>query len=279
VTILEQYLADRAAILELLARYNSAFDEADHEGWAACFAEDGVLESPFSGDTTGRAEFMAMSTAMAGTDQVGNVVTTDHLVSISGDTASETCTAVIFGGPNVQTVGRYDDELVRTAEGWKFQRRRFSTLGVQPPPVIGAPDPLVSSLLAEVVDPRLRDLADRIAIAELSARYNRAFDDDDGAAWADTFTDDGVLIGASGTSTGRNELIQRCHDNPNVAHMTTDFVIELGGDRARQYVTGMIFRSPVGTPVAYARTGWYTDDLVRGPDGWRFTSRSVVTSN
>ncbi len=279
MTTLEQYLTDRAAILELLARYNSAFDESDHEGWAGCFAEDGVLESPFSGDTTGRPDLTAMSMAMAGTDQVGNVVTTDHLVSISGDTASETCTAAIFGGPTGQTVGRYDDALVRTAEGWKFQRRRFTALGTQPPPAIPGPDPTLASLLTEGTDQRLRVLVDRLAIAELTARYNRTFDDDDGAAWADTFTEDGVLIGASGTSTGRTELIERCRDNPNVAHMTTDFVIELDGDRARQYLTGMIFRSPVGTPLAYARLGWYTDDLVRGADGWRFASRSVITSN
>ena len=40
----EQHDRDKTAIAELIARYNFAIDHEDYQGWADCFAPDGVFD-------------------------------------------------------------------------------------------------------------------------------------------------------------------------------------------------------------------------------------------
>jgi hypothetical protein len=126
-------LADKIAIIDLTGQYNRAFDEADAQAWAGTFTDDGVLDSALSGATTGRHALVAMCTELAGTDQVGHVITTDFTISVDQDRAVQTCTGVILNGPNGDTVGRYDDQLIRTADGWRFTYRKYTPLSTQQP--------------------------------------------------------------------------------------------------------------------------------------------------
>jgi hypothetical protein len=117
-------------------------------------------------------------------------------------------------------------------------------------------------------------LADTYDITELTARYNRAFDDGEGRAWAETFTEDGVLESPSSHMRGHAELMARCLANPiKVAHVTVDFSVRSDGDSATQTCTGMIFRAPFGGHLTYETLGRYTDKLVRTADGWKFQHR------
>ncbi len=55
-------------------------------------------------------------------------VTTDDLIAIDGDRATRVCTLMVLqplpdGGTVVTNRGRYEDELVRTSEGWRFASR------------------------------------------------------------------------------------------------------------------------------------------------------------
>lgn len=131
-------LADRVEIIELVGRYNRAFDEADAEGWAGTFTEEGVLNSAFSGATKGREALAAMCRELAGQPGVGHVVTTDFMVEVAEDRASHTCTGIILNGPGGRDiVGRYTDELARTPEGWRFQQRTYLPLSMAAPATSG----------------------------------------------------------------------------------------------------------------------------------------------
>jgi uncharacterized protein (TIGR02246 family) len=124
-------------------------------------------------------------------------------------------------------------------------------------------------------------LVDRAQIRELTARYNRSFDEGDPEAFAATFTDDGVMEVAGGpTTTGRAALAEMCRHTPyGIVHVTTDATVEVDGDRAVQDVTLLVVnRPPADAPrdkrvSRVQRSGRYHDELVRTPDGWRFARR------
>lgn len=133
------------------------------------------------------------------------------------------------------------------------------------------------------MDPETQRLADYIAIRELTARYNRAFDDGDAASFARNFTEDGVMeVPGLMEVKGREGLEQMCRSTPyGVVHVTTDSIIEIDGDRAVQDVTVMVLQRPKPqSPPAerlstLQQSGRYRDELVRTADGWRFARRTA----
>jgi uncharacterized protein (TIGR02246 family) len=136
----------------------------------------------------------------------------------------------------------------------------------------------------ESVDPELQWLADWTRIRELTARYNRAFDDTDTDAFAATFTEDGVMEVVGGFEVrGREGLAEMCRRTPyGVVHVTADATIEIDGDRAVQDVTVLVLQrpkpdaAPEERHTTIERSGRYRDELVRTADGWRFAKRSVT---
>ena len=134
------------------------------------------------------------------------------------------------------------------------------------------------------MDPQVQWLIDRAQIRELTARYNRCFDDGDPEGFADTFTADGVMEVPGGfTVSGRDALADMCRRTPyGVVHATVDATVEVDGDRATQYVTVLVLSRPKADVEpderrsSLARTGRYRDELVRTPAGWRFTKRSAA---
>jgi uncharacterized protein (TIGR02246 family) len=134
-----------------------------------------------------------------------------------------------------------------------------------------------------LVDADVRWLLDRTQIRELTARYNRAFDDGDPDAFAATFTEDGVMA-VTGTFevSGRDGLAEMVRHTPyGVVHVTVDATVEVDGDRAVQDVTMIILSRPAkdAAPGAHSKlsnTGRYHDELVRTPEGWRFARRTAT---
>jgi uncharacterized protein (TIGR02246 family) len=127
-------------------------------------------------------------------------------------------------------------------------------------------------------------LADRVRIRELTARYNHCFDDGDAEGFAATFTEDGVMeVDGGFTVTGREGLEQMCRGTPyGIVHVTVDPVVEVDGDRAVQETTVLVLQRPKPDAApeerisSLFRTGRYRDELVRTPDGWRFTRRTAM---
>ncbi len=134
------------------------------------------------------------------------------------------------------------------------------------------------------MDPTLAWVVDRARIRELTARYNRCFDDGDPEGFAANFTEDGVMEVVGGPSTtGRAALAEMVRRTPyGIVHVTVDAIIEVEGDRAVQDVTLLVVaRPPADAPAdkrqsRLQRTGRYHDQLVRTTEGWRFARRTVT---
>jgi uncharacterized protein (TIGR02246 family) len=133
------------------------------------------------------------------------------------------------------------------------------------------------------VDDELQWLLDRTRIRELTARYNRCFDDGDPDGFAATFTEDGVMeVEGTFSVTGRHGLAEMVRHTPyGVVHVTVDATVEVDGDRAVQDVKLLVLSRPgpdagAGATSRLTNTGRYHDELVRTADGWRFTRRVAV---
>ena len=124
-----QDLIDREEIRALTATYNRRFDDQDADGWAALFVDDGELEVVGGRTSRGGEELRAMCT----TTGYGTVhITCDSVIELDGDRATQVCTLLLArrsrdgGGNAFGLTGRYDDELIRTREGWRFRRRAIT---------------------------------------------------------------------------------------------------------------------------------------------------------
>ncbi len=121
-------------------------------------------------------------------------------------------------------------------------------------------------------------LDDKIAIAELTALYNQVIDGGLGERIEEVFTSDAYL---SAPSTGLRrqgtaELADMARGNKGrFVHTTTNHVITVDGDTARQRCTLLLVKLAEDGTSVFDRVGWYDDELVRGADGWRFTARVV----
>jgi uncharacterized protein (TIGR02246 family) len=114
-------IEDRDEILQLLYRYNHAFDGGDAEGWADLFTKDGSLDG--AGQVmTGRESLVAFAASVSGLRHV----VTNPLVDVTGDTASVRAYLQVFHGSTLMMMGTYQDQVVRTPDGWRFAKRVFT---------------------------------------------------------------------------------------------------------------------------------------------------------
>ena len=117
---------DYAAIEQLYARYNHTIDSGDSEGWVATFTPDGRFgKKPYTGETE-----LAQFAHEWKTD--GRGARTRHFNSnLSITPTAEGAKGAVYlmsvnilvSPPVVQSVGWYDDVLVKTREGWRFKSR------------------------------------------------------------------------------------------------------------------------------------------------------------
>ena len=128
---------DRQDISDLLVRYATAIDRRDWPLFRTVFTDDCELDYSEIGAWKGIdavAEFMEQAHAMAGHTMHR---LTNQAVTVDGDkaTARTFVDALIMAGDNktgVNALGFYDDEIVRTADGWRIARRRFTAVRVSP---------------------------------------------------------------------------------------------------------------------------------------------------
>jgi uncharacterized protein (TIGR02246 family) len=131
------------------------------------------------------------------------------------------------------------------------------------------------------MDADVQWLLDRTRIRELTARYNRCFDDGDPEGFAALFTEDGVMaVDGTFSVSGRDGLAEMVRHTPyGVVHVTVDATVEVDGDKAIQDVKLLVLARP--GPEAETKkskltnSGRYHDELVRTPDGWRFARRTA----
>ena len=132
---------------------------------------------------------------------------------------------------------------------------------------------------------------DRAEIADLMGRYLFAMDYNDYDAYAECFTEDGVLDYAAGVTQGREAIRAEAKAfKENVARLFTDFqgrpaklrhlvhqkAIRIEGDRA--WHTGMWWEMTNGGPEGSLATpsfGSYQDELRRVDGRWLFSRRRI----
>jgi uncharacterized protein (TIGR02246 family) len=123
-------LEDLHEINQLFIDYGEHLDVGDFRAYAELFATDGeVLLGPM-GRATGRPEIVALMTAVTA-ESVGSTfhIISSPRVTLDGDTATSTvmwsvATLADDGLARISMVGHHVDDLVRTSDGWRFQRRR-----------------------------------------------------------------------------------------------------------------------------------------------------------
>ena len=125
-------IRDRAAIQDLLIRYAAAIDSEDWELLDSVFVPDAEIDYTTSGGIKGRyPEVRAWLAKVLPNFRVKQHLLTNTTLELKGDSAtSRTYFYNPMGAPGpdggVQLFfvgGFYNDELVRTPEGWRIARR------------------------------------------------------------------------------------------------------------------------------------------------------------
>jgi 3-phenylpropionate/cinnamic acid dioxygenase small subunit len=122
---------DHQDIFDLLVRYATGIDRRDWPLFRTVFTDDCELDYGVIGTWKGLdavAEFMEQVHAMAGhtLHRLSN-----QAITVDGDKAEARTyiDGLIMMADNtsgVNAIGYYDDDIVRTADGWRIARRRYT---------------------------------------------------------------------------------------------------------------------------------------------------------
>lgn len=130
---------------------------------------------------------------------------------------------------------------------------------------------------------RLQRLEDIEAIRGLKARYCRAVDERDAAAWAALFTEDAIWDGGrfgryEGFAEVRRYFEQILQNLAFTIHYVMNPVIRVDGDRAHGtwYLFEPCTMAEGSEPVWGA--GSYEEDYVRTGDGWKIRLLTLTSS-
>jgi len=125
-------MTDRDEIFDLTVRYATAIDSKQYELLSTVFTPDADLDYGEVGHWTSAAEVTEfMDVAHRGAANTLHRMS-NQVVAADGDaaTARTYVDALILGpdGSGVNAIGYYDDELVRTADGWRIGKRKFTSV-------------------------------------------------------------------------------------------------------------------------------------------------------
>lgn len=123
---------DLIEIQQLYARYNWTLDAGDAEGYASTFTPDGVFNNNVGHD----AIVKFANTFHAGLGAHVHHWNTNLMILPTADGATGQVYLVLVDFANkpatIATSATYSDELVKTAQGWRFKKR--ATKGDVAPP-------------------------------------------------------------------------------------------------------------------------------------------------
>src|SRR3954468_15533680 len=127
---------DLVEIQQLYARYNWALDSGDAEGYASTFTPDGVFNNNVGHD----AIVKFANTFHTGIGSHLHHWNTNLMILPTADGASGQVYLVLVDfatkPASIFTSATYSDELVKTAQGWRFKKRatKTDTLPASAPP-------------------------------------------------------------------------------------------------------------------------------------------------
>ncbi len=122
---------DKAEIAELIARYNYAIDHNDFQGWANCFAPEGVFDGMI-GRFAAHAEldkFTASVKQLTAESPNLRPYVTNILTEVNGNEAQSRCFLLMIStskesGTKIALAGEYEDQLVKRNGRWLFLKRK-----------------------------------------------------------------------------------------------------------------------------------------------------------
>lgn len=126
----------RQDVADLLVRYATGIDQRDWPLLRSCFTDDCVADYGDIGRWNSGDEITEwMRTTHEPLGRTLHRITNQSVAS-SGDalTARSYVDALVLGPDNVggaRAAGYYDDVVVRTGDGWKIARRRYTMVRVQ----------------------------------------------------------------------------------------------------------------------------------------------------
>ena len=121
-------------------------------------------------------------------------------------------------------------------------------------------------------------MTDHEEIRQLTARYNLVFDTHDVEEFVACFTEDCTFrfVNSGVVLSGHADVRQAVQNaKSDGRHCTSDFIIEINGDRARQRCQLTELGMDNGRAVV-RRYGRYVDELVRVDGAWRFRTRELT---
>jgi ketosteroid isomerase-like protein len=128
-------MPDKVEIQETISIYHEGASTADYDQLMATFLPDGIWEVPgleILGQ--GREDIRSKMTALMAPIEYLVQINAPAIIVVDGDSASARSlireSAKFRARPSLMdVVGRYDDQLRRTADGWRFAHRTFTILG------------------------------------------------------------------------------------------------------------------------------------------------------
>lgn len=126
-------LADEGAIRQLTAVYSDAVTHLDAARGASVYTEDGCV-SIAGQETVGRAAIEDGMRQSFSAFRLLQLVAHGGIIHLDGDEAQARWSTleltVRTGSEHLNIIfGRYEDQLVRCAAGWRFRRRTFTLAG------------------------------------------------------------------------------------------------------------------------------------------------------
>ncbi len=131
-----QTLIDKQAIRDLQVAYSRALDEKRYDDLDQVFVPDAVADyGEAAGNQQGLDEIKAACREALDVLTTAQHLNGNHWAEIDGDTARAGCQLMghqrmdgTLGGDHFSLGARYDDELVRTDDGWRITRRTLTLL-------------------------------------------------------------------------------------------------------------------------------------------------------
>ena len=121
-------LEDKDAIRDLMHRYCFCMDEGRFAELAMLFADDGIWSAPYRSETGPAAiEAWLMQSVPAIPKRMHYVMNSIIAVEGAAATARSNYFVMVEGpdGPVPSVCGTYADAYIKTAQGWRFQRREL----------------------------------------------------------------------------------------------------------------------------------------------------------
>jgi 3-phenylpropionate/cinnamic acid dioxygenase small subunit len=123
---------DERAISAILVAYGTSIDQRDWNGLRACFSEDCEADyGSFGTWHSAAAISIYMKQAHADLGPTLHRITNIEIRSDGARICARSYVDAVLmpmnaGGPMHRGIGFYDDQLVRTGDGWRIARRHFT---------------------------------------------------------------------------------------------------------------------------------------------------------